>query len=308
MNRLLLAAALLAGCDGDSTPTPPPKTSKGTIALSVLTLTNPFFVTIGESMKAEAAKHGYDVLVVSGDFDAAKQQSQVKDFVVSKVRAIVLTPCDSKAVGPVIREANEAGIPVFTCDIACLAPEARVVCHVATDNLQGGRLAGEAMVAVLGGKGKVAILDHNMVESVQLRTQGFREVIEKSAIKIVSVLPGGGTMDKGQSAAQDAMQSHDDLDGIFAINDPSALGAVAAVERAGKADRIKIVGFDGAPDAKVALRKGQLHASPVQFPDQIGIETVRAILDHFAGKDVPKEKLIPTKLYLKADAEREAKP
>ena len=88
--------------------------NKGVIGLSVLTLTNPFFKEIADKMTEEAAKHGYSVSVVSGEFDVARQQNQVKDFIVQKVAAIVLTPCDSKAIGPAIQEANAAGIPVFT--------------------------------------------------------------------------------------------------------------------------------------------------------------------------------------------------
>src|SRR5213592_120063 len=79
---------------------------KGVIGLSVLTLTNPFFKAIADKMTEEAAKNGYGVTVVSGEFDVARQQTQVKDFIVSRVAAIVLTPCDSKAIGPAIQEAN----------------------------------------------------------------------------------------------------------------------------------------------------------------------------------------------------------
>src|SRR3954469_15164833 len=110
---LLIAAALaLVGCKkseeaaGDS----PKSGSKGTIAVSLLTLDNPFFKVIGDNVTSEAKKHGYDTIVLSGDKDVARQANQVKDFIVRKVSAIVLSPCESKAIGPVIREANEANI------------------------------------------------------------------------------------------------------------------------------------------------------------------------------------------------------
>jgi len=226
------------------------------IGLSVLTMNNPFFKEIADSMAAEAKAHGYAVLAVSGDFDAAKQQNQVKDFIVRKVSAIVLCPCDSKAIGPAIKEANAAGIPVFTADIACLDPTAKVVTHVATDNLAGGRMAAEAMVEALGGRGEVAILDHPEVESVLLRTRGFeRRLAElESEIKIVAKLPGGGDKAKSYRAAQDIIQAYPQLAGIFAIDDPSALGARAALEAAGKAERVRIVGFDGQLEGKQAIR------------------------------------------------------
>lgn len=286
---------------------------KGTIGLSVLTLTNPFFKEIADHMRTEAAKHGYEVQVVSGEFDVARQQNQVKDFIVKKVAAIVLTPCDSKAIGPAIQEANDAGIPVFTADIACLATGPKVVSHVATDNYSGGKEAARAMIEALGeAGGKIAVLDHKIVESCILRVRGFKEIIDQhnaaranGKIEIVAELPGGGVKDQGYKATQDLLQSHSGLSGIFAINDPSALGARAALEKAGKADQVKLVGFDGQLEGKQAIKEGKIYADPIQFPDRIGVETVRVIIRHFAGDVVPKDVLIPTALYRKSDAEKD---
>jgi ribose transport system substrate-binding protein len=316
--------ALVAGC-GKNEPTSAPNPQlgtapgaptakvKGTIGLSVLTLTNPFFKVIVDSMTEEAKKNGYVVVPVSGEFDPAKQQDQVKDFIVQKVSAIVLTPCDSKAIGTAIKEANDAGIPVFTADIKCLAPDAKVVTHIATDNYAGGKEAGKAMIEALGeAGGKIAILDFPKVESCQLRTKGFNEVIaayntgrSKGKIEIVSVLDAGGVKDQGYKAGEDILQAHPDIVGIFAINDPSALGARGALEKAGKADQVKIIAFDGQPEGKQAIKDGKIYADPVQFPDKIGAETVRAIVKHFAGERTPPEILIPTALYRKADGEKD---
>jgi ribose transport system substrate-binding protein len=302
---------LLVGCSSGGSPSTaaPGKAQKGVIGLSVLTLTNPFFKEIGDTLREEAGKHGYDVVVVSGEFDAARQQNQVKDFLVRRVAAIVLCPCDSKAVGPAIEEANAAGVPVFTADIACLAPGAKVVTHVATDNYAGGKQAAVALIEALGpAGGKVAVLDHKPVESCQLRVKGFKEVVEDhnkkggARVEIVKEIPGGGAKDQGYRAAEDLLQAHADLAGIFAINDPSALGARAALEKAGKADRVKLVGFDGQPEGKEAIKQGKIYADPVQFPDRIGRETARAVVRHFAGEELPAEILIPTHLYRREDA------
>ena len=97
----------------------------GSIAISVLTMNNPFFKEIVDNITSAAKAHNYSVIATSADFDVAKQQNQIKDFIVKKVSAIVLCPADSKAIGPAIREANAAGIPVFTADIASLDPEAK---------------------------------------------------------------------------------------------------------------------------------------------------------------------------------------
>ena len=283
--------------------------SNGTFAISVLTTSNPFFNVITEHFTDEAKKHGYDVLATSGEFDVAKQRNQVKDFIVKGVSAIVLCPCDSKSIGTAVQEANEAGIPVFTADIACLAPVAEVVAHVATDNLGGGREAGKAMIEALGETGgKVVVLDYKSAESCLLRVQGFKEVIDAhngdkpdSKISIVMELPGEGQKDRGYKATEDAIQAHPDLAGIFAINDPSALGARAALEKAGKADQVKIIGFDGQPEGKQAIKDGKIYADPIQFPDQIGRKTVQAILAYLNGEAVEPEILIPTSLYRQSD-------
>ncbi|MBJ7304418.1 MAG: substrate-binding domain-containing protein [Gemmataceae bacterium] len=316
---LMFAVFAAVGCGGGNTNTPDTKEKpkekasvkvKGIIGVSVLTLTNPFFKVIGDTIKEQAEKAGYSVEVVSGEFDVAKQQSQVKDFLVKKVVAIVLCPCDSRSIGAVIQEANKAGVPVFTADIACLAPDAQVVTHIATDNYEGGKQAGIATIEAMGeAGGKVAVLDFRQAESCILRVKGFKEVIDahnkknpKAQITIVAELPGDGKKDKSQSATEDVLQTHPDLAAIFAINDPSALGARAALERANKADAVKIIGFDGQPDGKQAIKEGKIFADPVQFPDKIGQQTVAAMLDYFDGKTPPKNILIPTGLYKKADA------
>lgn len=286
--------------------------SRGIIGASLLTLQNPFFKVIGDNLEAEAAKYGYRALVVSADNDVARQSNQVKDFIVKQCAAIVLSPADSKSIVPVIQEANAAGIPVFTVDIPCNEPGVKIATQIATDNFGGGKEAATAMIEALGtAGGKVGILDLKQVESCILRVKGFKEVINThnqtagQKIEIISELDGGGAKDKGFKAAEDMLQAQPDLRGIFAINDPSALGARAALEKAGKANQVVLIGFDGQPEGKQAIRDGKIYADPIQFPDKMGVEIARAIVRHSQGEDLPPQTLIPTQLYRKADAERE---
>lgn len=281
--------------------------NRGAIGVSLLTLDNPFFKVIGDTITAEGRKQGYDAVVVSGDKDVAKQGNQIKDFIVRKVSAIVLSPCDSKSIIPVIQEANAAGIPVFTVDIPCNEPGVKIVTQVATDNYGGGREAGAAMIEALGSSGgKIGILHFKQAESCQLRVKGFREVIEahnasgKPRIEIVTELESGGAKDQGYKAAEDALQAHPDLRGLFAINDPAALGARAALEKAGKT-QVLIVGFDGQPEGKQAIKDGKIYADPIQFPDKMGLQIVEAIVRHSKGESLPHQMLIPTRLYRRAD-------
>lgn len=312
---LVLLVCLLAGCSSSTTVDKGPKKiaggDKGTLAISVLTSRNPFFNVISDTFKAEAEKAGYRVIVVSGEKDPAKQKNQVEDFLVQKVRAIVLCPCDPRAVGQPIRTANEAGVPVFTADLACLDPQAKVVTHIATDNRAGGREAAKAMIEALGeGGGKVAILDYKEAESCLLRVEGFKAEVEAqkkakpgSKIEIVAELDGGGERDQGYKATLSLITTHPDLAGIFAINDLSALGAWSALGT--KADQVKIVGFDAQPEGKKAIREGKIFADPIQYPDKIARITFESIQKYFAGEKLPPEILIPTGLYRKADAQND---
>ena len=289
-----------------------PPTSRGTIGVSLLTFENPFFKVIADNIESEGKKHGYDSILLSADEDPAKQSNQVKDFIVRKVAAIVISPCESRSIVPVIQEANAAGIPVFTVDIPCREPGVKIVSQIATDNLGGGREAGKAVIDALGeSAGPVAILHYKQAESCRLRVQGFREIIDAhnavaedaEKITIVGEYEGGAAKDNSAAAMKDILQSNDGLKAVFAINDPSALGARVALEQAGKADSVIIVGFDGQPEGKQAIKDGKIYADPIQFPDRMGVEVVNAIVAHSKGKDVPAENLIPTKLYKKADAD-----
>lgn len=282
---------------------------QGTIGVSLLTLKNPFFKVIGDHITTEGKKVGFETIVLSADEDVAKQSNQVKDFIVKKVSAIVLSPCESKSIVPVIQEANQAGIPVITVDIPCNEPGVEILTQVATDNFGGGREAAKAMIEALGeAGGKVAILHYKQAESCRLRVEGFRSIIDQynlaaeGQIDIAMELESGAARDLGYKAAEDAIQATPELRGIFAINDPAALGARAALEKAGKADQIKIVGFDGQPEGKQAIKDGKIFADPIQFPDRMGIEVVRSIVAHSKGEEVPAEQLIPTSLYRQADA------
>lgn len=261
--------------------------STKTIGVSLLTRAHVFYKDLEEGLRTEAAKHGYELIVSAGEFDLGKQSSQIEDFITRKVDAIIVCPVDSRGVGPGIRKANEAKIPVFTADIA--AQEGDVVCHVASDNVAGGRLAGEFLAKALSGKGNVAIIGQPTVTSVLDRTQGFKEAIAKyPGMKIVAEVNGEGVRDRALQVTTDILQAHPDLDGIFGINDDSALGALDAV-RQFKRTNVSIVGYDATPPAVDAITKGTpLKADVIQYPSKIGETTIQKIKEHFAGIAVPK--------------------
>jgi ribose transport system substrate-binding protein len=260
---------------------------KFTIGVTLQTRAHVFYKDLEEGLRKAADKYGYELILTAGEFDLGKQSAQIEDFITRKVDAIVVVPVDSRGIGPAIRKANDAKIPVFTSDIA--AQEGEVVCHIASDNVAGGRLAGEFIARALNGKGTLAIISQPTVTSVMDRVQGFREAVAKyPEMRIVTEVNGEGVRDKAMQAASDVLQANPGLAGIFGINDDSALGTLDAV-RQFKRDNIVIVGYDATPPAVDAIKKGTaLKADVVQYPIRIGENTIERIRDHFAGKPVPK--------------------
>jgi ribose transport system substrate-binding protein len=273
--------------------------------IGLLTRTHPFYQELEAGLLEAAKANGYQLLITAGEFDVARQKDQLQDFIVQKVNAIVVCPCDSRSIGTAIHAANEAGIPVFTADIACLAENAKIVSHVASDNFAGGRLAARAVIEALGGQGKVAIIDHPEVESVIQRVRGFEEEIATApGIQLVAKLSGHGVKDQAFRTAEDILQANPDLAAFFGINDDSALGALAAVEKAGKLGSVTIIGFDAVPEAREAIKAGKIYADVIQQPHEIGKKTIEAIRTYVSGGQLEPSVLIPCGLFTQADAQQ----
>jgi len=265
------------------------------IGVTLLTREHEFYKQLEAGLKEAADKQGYQLIVTSGDFDLAKQQSQIENFVVQKVDAIILCPADSKGIAPAIKMANEANIPVFTADIS--AQGGQVVSHVASDNLAGGRLAADFIARALNGQGTVGIIGQQEVQTGLDRELGFKEEMKKyPGIKIAIVLNGAGVRDRALKAAEDMLQGHSDLKAIFGINDDSALGALAAAETRGRNDII-IVGYDATPEAVKAIQRGSaLKADVAQQPHDLGAKTIEAISTYFSGGQPTKSIAVPVKI------------
>jgi ribose transport system substrate-binding protein len=308
--RLLLAvaaiAALAAGCSNSSSSSSASgggKAASKTIGVSIQNQEAQFYQDMGAGMKSEAAKYGYSVNIVDANRDNATQQSQVEDFISQKVDAIVLTPYDSQAIGSAIAEANRAGIPVFTADIASTSKLGTVISHVASDNVQGGAQAGLLICAAVK-SGPIAIVDEPEVTSVQDRVKGFRQALAAHCpgVTVVADVDAGGQRDKAAADVSDVLQSHPDLKGIFGINDDSALGAVTAIKSAGLNGKIAVVGYDAEPEARTAIANGDMYGDAIQYPDQIGSKTIDVIHEYFSGKKPPAVVHINVGSYTKANA------
>ncbi len=306
--------ATTSDADAESAPgTSTPAKQRGTIGYSAMDMGNPFFQIIADNLTRDAAAAGFELIVENAGGDVKAQAEHLDGFIDKQVTAIVLNPCDRLSAGPSIKRANQQGIPVFTCDTQCVAEGIEIAGHVGTDNEGGGELAGQAMVEVLGEQGgKVFIVDYPSANSCVLRVKGFRAVIDahnkdrqEGRIEIVGQQDGGGEPNLGFSVTTAAIQANPDLAGLFAINDPSGLGAYTALEQAGKTEQVTIVSFDGHKEGRQAIKDGKFYADPIQFPDKMAIQTIENILKYLKGDEFEKVTLLPTALYRKVDADRD---
>lgn len=259
------------------------------VGVSMLTLDIPFHRELEAGVRRAAQQAGLDVVVEDSHYAASDQAARIGAHAASRdVDALLLTPCDPVAVGAPIEQANRAGLPVFTVDIASAGGRGKVVTHVGSDNVEGGRKAGELMVQALGGRGIVLMVMHPGIASMLDRIRGFREVVGASrGILVVGELPVFGKAREESAARVGEMLGRSAVKGIFCCNDEFALGAVAAVEAAGRTGKVVIVGFDGTDEARQAIRVGKIHADVVQQPARMAELAVGAVRDHLAGKPVP---------------------
>jgi ribose transport system substrate-binding protein len=184
---------------------------------------------------------------------------------------------------------------VFTVDIANEGSRGSVVCHIASDNTQGGMAAAALLAEAIKGQGKVVIINHPMITSVQERVDGFRKGLAAwPNIHIVADIPSWGQRDRAQSIMDDFMLMMPDIRGVFAINDDSVMGALKSLQTAGKGGQVAIVGYDGTPEVQAEIHKGQVFADVVQYPRELARQSLKAIADFFNGKAVPRRIVIPT--------------
>jgi len=270
--------------------------AKDTIALVVSTLNNPFFVSMKDGAQKEADKLGYNLVVLDSQNNPAKELANVQDLTVRGTKLLLINPTDSDAVGNAVAMANQAKIPVITLDRQ--ATKGTVVSHVASDNAFGGKMAGDYIAKKVGEKAKVIELEGIAGTSVaRERGKGFAEAAQKHQFTLLASQPADFDRTKGLNVMQNLLTAHPDVQAVFAQNDEMALGALRALQTAGKTD-VLVVGFDGTEDGIKAVNSGKMGATVAQRPDQIGVIGVQTADKVLKGEKVPA--VIPVDLKLVA--------
>ncbi len=300
----LIVSGVMVGCNrgtdtgADSNATP-------RIAFVMKSLNNPFFIQMEEGAKEEAAKQGVELIVQAAqrEVDVERQMQIVENLIQTQVDAICLTPSGSTEILPAIQKANEAGIPVLIVDSgideeAANAMEVETTTFIGSDNYQGGKLAGEFMIKRFSEPAEVGVLEgipgH---ETGDARLRGFMDAVNQANhIKVVASQPADSERAKGFDVFQNMLQTYPNIKGLFAANDMMALGAMEAIDQAGKTGEIVVIGFDAVDEARKAIDEGRMAASVAQNPAEMGRVGVATALEVINGESVPD--VIPVAIEL----------
>jgi ribose transport system substrate-binding protein len=300
----VLLAFTAAGCNR----TAPDSTSKPTVALVLKTLNHPFFVDMRRGAQEAADRLGVTLQVQAAEreIDVEKQMQIVENLIQTGIKALCITPSGSREIISALVKARDAGIPIVVVDTrldakAAAAAGVEAKTFVGSDNYEGGRLAGQYVAKVTGGKARVAILEgipgHETADS---RLRGFREAVaDQPGITIVASQPANWERDQGFNVFQNMLQAHADIDTVFAASDLMALGAVEAIAAAGKTGKIRVVGFDALDDAKKAIAAGAMDASVAQFPAEMGRVAVESAVKVMRGESLPADVKVKLDLVTK---------
>jgi len=285
----VLLMVVLTGCGEKKAPE---AESTGRVGLVVSTLNNPFFVTLKEGAEAKANEMGMEIIILDSQNDPAKELANVEDLVVKGVDVILINPTDSDAVARAVMAANNSKIPIITLDRGANGGD--VVTHIASDNVAGGKMAGEFIVEKIGKDGKVVELQGIPgTTAARDRGKGFNEAAANN-ITVVAQQAADFDRTKGLDVMENILQAVPEIDAVFAHNDEMALGALKAIEGSGR--DILVVGFDATDDAVNAVEAGTLAATVAQQPSMIGAMGVETASKVINGETAPE--FIPVELKL----------
>lgn len=265
-------------------------TGEITVGISIFTRTHVFYNRVEEAMQKKCEELGIKGVFVDADTDSEKQLSQVQDFITQEVDAIVICPVSTAGSNSCLELANKAGIPLLT---AFTKSDGDALCHFGTDENVGGRLAGEYIQKALPDGGEVAIITYDDVENCVLRAEGCKEYLSANTdnIEVVDEQNYQGDAEKASAITQDFLLKYPDLDLIFAVGDPAAMSAYTIINGAGK--EIKVIGYDGNPEAVNEIDKGGVWIADVaQDPEGIGQAMIESAVKAVNGEEIPKEKYI----------------
>ncbi len=266
-------------------------------------MNNPYFEILNNSIKEVVESNG-DILITRDPAkDQQKQNEEIVEMIKDGVSAIFLNTVDWKAVKPALIACHEAGVPVFVMDTPVYDQE-YTISLIASDNYNAGvQCAADLMKKMSGAK--IVILYDESTGSIVSRIQGFKDTIAGNpAYEIVYEEQGMGELEVSMDVMNEFLKKGMEFDVVMGGNDPSALGALAALQANHMEKNVKIYGVDGSPDGKTMIRQGYMEGTSAQSPKQIGKTVAEKAYGYLNGKTIEKSIVIPVTLITKENLEQ----
>lgn len=295
----LSLALTLAACSSSPEPSPAGDGSTAasdetfTIGIVEQQLANPFFAKLQEAAVAQAKKQGLEIMTaeskVAGDTES--QVKAIENMIARGVKGIVLDPASATALVDVVEQATAAGILVVTVNTS-LDPLDAAAASFETDNFEGGRLMGQWAKASLGdAEARVAMLDYDLADkTAAARHDGFLDGfgITDDSPEIAGTALTESNFETGQTAMENLLSAHRDINVLYTINEPAAQGAFAAISGAGVEDQVLVTSIDGSCAGVRSVKDGTIGATVMQFPTRMGEMAVDAIVEFVASGTRPE--------------------
>jgi len=297
----IIILSCFAGCARKEN-APDPNSGGRLFGITFQTMNNPFFVDLNKGVKQVVEARGDRLVTLDAQWNSLKQRNDISDLILQNASGIFINPVNWEGIKGSLLQAKHKGVPCIVVD-APVKDKGLVLCQVASDNVEAGRLAARALARVCR-PAKIVILHLSVNKACIDRVTGFKgELAKYPDMEILDIQEGKGTTEGARPVMRDLLGRYPDLNAAFPINDPSALGAISALESAGKLKDVAVVTVDGSAEGITAIKAGKLLSSSAQFPTEIGRIAAEKMYEHLEGRPVKKDIKVRVELITKANAD-----
>ena len=260
-----------------------------------MTLNNPFYEIVDEEIRMAVEQHGDILISRDPALSVERQEEEVRELIAEGIDVLFINPVDWQRIEPALQEAYAAHVVVIAIDTN-VQDEKYVAATVVSDNYLAGLQCAQHLMDTVSG-GKIALLKHSEARSSVDRIQGFLDRLRvHPAYQVVDEEECQGQLEQAMPAMERMLARHPDIDVVMALNDPAAMGAMAALQNAGRLEQVKVYGVDGVPETKEMIAQGHMTATAGQSPRQIGRRAAEQAYRILAGETVPALIRLPTHL------------
>ena len=272
------------------------------IGASYMTMNNEFYEILNEQISHRVEAEGDRLILRNPALSVSRQVEQIGKMLDEGISVLILTPVDSDGLTDILKRARQQGVKVIVVD-SNVSDEQLVDCTIVSDNYKAGCLLGDYLLQNKENS-KVVILTHEAATSGRERVQGFLDTIKgHEGIEVVEEVPCEGQLEIAMPQMEKLIDQGTEFDSVFCLNDPSSLGAAAALETRGLLDKVDIYGIDASPDAKQLIYEGKMGPRVAKIPARSGEEAANAIYDLLEGKEVKSYISVPVELVTKENVE-----